>query len=76
MNAFAHHYVRQGNARGEHFHPRLAGFRLGAILHDRVKLVRTAVATDDDARMLHGVPPEPIRVRLPAQEGLMHLKPD
>jgi hypothetical protein len=53
MDAFAHHHVRQRDARGQHLHARFTVLRLRTLLFDDPELLRPAVARHDDARVAH-----------------------
>ena len=53
MNTLARHYIRQGDARGQHSHPHFTTLRLGALFLNDVKDIGSAVVSNDDARMFH-----------------------
>src|SRR5262245_13015421 len=63
MNALARHYVRQGDARGEHSHPLLW---LGTFFFNHPKRIGSTVVSDDDTRVSHGP--------LPALSGELRLR--
>src|SRR5262245_51222906 len=54
MNAFARHYVGQGNTRGQHSHPHFAILRLGALFFNQPKCIGPAVVSDYYTRVSHG----------------------
>ena len=55
MNALARHHVGQGDARGQHSHPHFAIPRLGALFFHHPKRIGSAVVSDDDTRVPHGL---------------------
>jgi hypothetical protein len=54
MDAFARHYVGQGNTRGEHSYAHFTMFGLGPLFFNHPKCFGPAVVSDDDARVSHG----------------------